>query len=179
MKNNAIVTKYRVEWRDDQAMDRPLSMIVYNTSNPLIECTLSMLKTNRRYFVRVSAGNHKGFSRPLPTQPASAVPSSWRQVVGAKRRKLDDKLLRKFLKLVALNKRILTPGCDSSTGSKSPLANMLLLDQNQHQQQHHKHNPLAKNATLTTSGKLGHYEFDFEADFATGVRVGSKAQHLN
>ncbi|KAH9365259.1 hypothetical protein HPB48_015939 [Haemaphysalis longicornis] len=73
------VTKYRVEWcdREDFALgvgSRELSDV------QCLEFVIRDLEKGRPYFVRVAAGNAKGFSDYQTSWPPSARPSSWRDV---------------------------------------------------------------------------------------------------
>ncbi|XP_077527009.1 ankyrin repeat and fibronectin type III domain containing protein wide awake isoform X3 [Haemaphysalis longicornis] len=73
------VTKYRVEWcdREDFALgvgSRELSDV------QSLEFVIRDLEKGRPYFVRVAAGNAKGFSDYQTSWPPSARPSSWRDV---------------------------------------------------------------------------------------------------
>ncbi|XP_028332867.1 ankyrin repeat and fibronectin type-III domain-containing protein 1 isoform X2 [Gouania willdenowi] len=75
--NSAVVTRYRVEWsclKDFSLLAG--EMIVDNLQS--LKCTIVGLTTGRLYFVRVSAYNMKGWGRPTPSLPPSAVPSTWR-----------------------------------------------------------------------------------------------------
>ncbi|XP_077490006.1 ankyrin repeat and fibronectin type III domain containing protein wide awake isoform X2 [Amblyomma americanum] len=75
----AFVTKYRVEWceRDDFALGvgtRDLNDV------QCLEYVIRDLDKDTPYFVRVAAGNAKGFSAYQTSWPPCARPSSWRDV---------------------------------------------------------------------------------------------------
>lgn len=93
-------------------------MIVYKpgSSCPL-ECKIEGLSNEHEYFVRLAAGNHKGYSEWCYTTPPSLAPSSWRQLDPSKRKKYDELAFRKFTKLILLNRHILEDR--SSTSSVS------------------------------------------------------------
>ncbi|KAH7948672.1 hypothetical protein HPB49_000628 [Dermacentor silvarum] len=75
----AFVTKYRVEWceREDFALgvgSKELSDVQF------LEYVIRDLEKGTPYFVRVAAGNAKGFSAYQTSWPPCARPSSWRDL---------------------------------------------------------------------------------------------------
>ncbi|CAN8003016.1 unnamed protein product [Ixodes hexagonus] len=73
------VTKYSVEWceHEDFSCDVGSKEV---TDVQSLEVTLPDLEKGVTYFVRVAAGNAKGFSSYQTSWPPSARPSSWRDV---------------------------------------------------------------------------------------------------
>ncbi|XP_055935870.1 ankyrin repeat and fibronectin type-III domain-containing protein 1-like isoform X3 [Argiope bruennichi] len=94
-QESSIVTKYKVEWScyEDFSLlagSREISDV------QKLELMIPDLTQGSTYFVRVAAGNVKGFSSWRSASPLSATPSSWRDVEGKVPRssgrlgKLDD-----------------------------------------------------------------------------------------
>uniref|UniRef100_A0A061QLM3 Putative fibronectin/RAS containing n=1 Tax=Cupiennius salei TaxID=6928 RepID=A0A061QLM3_CUPSA len=94
-QKDAIVTKYKVEWScyEDFSLlagSREISEV------QKLELMIPDLTQGSTYFVRVSAGNVKGYSEWKSASPLSATPSCWRDVEGKVPRsagrmgKLDD-----------------------------------------------------------------------------------------
>ncbi|KFM56979.1 Ankyrin repeat and fibronectin type-III domain-containing protein 1, partial [Stegodyphus mimosarum] len=94
-KEDSIVTKYKVEWScyEDFSLlagSREISDV------QKLEIMIPDLTQGSTYFVRVAAGNVKGFSSWKSASPLSATPSCWRDVEGKLPRssgrmgKLDD-----------------------------------------------------------------------------------------
>uniref|UniRef100_H3CD40 Ankyrin repeat and fibronectin type III domain containing 1 n=1 Tax=Tetraodon nigroviridis TaxID=99883 RepID=H3CD40_TETNG len=79
--NASVVTKYRVEWSCLQDFSLLAGELLLDNLQSL-KCTISGLTTGRRYHVRVSAYNMKGWGPPASSCPPSAAPSNWRQSVG-------------------------------------------------------------------------------------------------
>ncbi|XP_067128446.1 ankyrin repeat and fibronectin type-III domain-containing protein 1 isoform X2 [Centruroides vittatus] len=90
-----IVTKYKVEW---SSQDDFKSLAGYREVNDVhrLEVIITDLIRGTPYFVRVAAGNSKGYSNHRNSSPLSATPSCWRDVEGESPRvegkmgKLDD-----------------------------------------------------------------------------------------
>ncbi|XP_064477839.1 ankyrin repeat and fibronectin type-III domain-containing protein 1-like isoform X2 [Ornithodoros turicata] len=74
-----LVTKYLVEYCENEAFSSSVgSMEVTDVQK--LEFTIPELSQGVPYFVRVAAGNGKGFSDFQISDPQSATPSSWRDV---------------------------------------------------------------------------------------------------
>ncbi|GFS88706.1 ankyrin repeat and fibronectin type-III domain-containing protein 1 [Nephila pilipes] len=94
-QESSIVTKYKVEW----SCYEDFSLLVGSqeiSDVQKLELMIPDLTQGSTYFVRVAAGNVKGFSSWRGASPLSATPSSWRDVEGKLPRsngrlgKLDD-----------------------------------------------------------------------------------------
>ncbi|XP_076334282.1 ankyrin repeat and fibronectin type-III domain-containing protein 1-like isoform X2 [Tachypleus tridentatus] len=75
----SIVTKYKVEW----SRHEDFSLLAGSqeiTDLQHLEITIPDLTRGTTYFVRVAAGNVKGFSSFQAASPISGVPSSWKDV---------------------------------------------------------------------------------------------------
>ncbi|CAL1274010.1 unnamed protein product [Larinioides sclopetarius] len=86
-EQETIVTKYKVEWsvRPDF---HPLSGSREMMNLQKLEMVLSDLIHGVPYYIRVAAGNCKGYSSYTTANPASAAPSSWMDINGRKSRSL-------------------------------------------------------------------------------------------
>ncbi|XP_071033997.1 ankyrin repeat and fibronectin type-III domain-containing protein 1 [Parasteatoda tepidariorum] len=80
-QEESIVTKYKVEWScyEDFSL---LSGCREVTDVQKLELMIPDLTQGSTYFVRVSAGNVKGFSSWKSASPLSATPSCWRDLEG-------------------------------------------------------------------------------------------------
>ncbi|CAG2164917.1 unnamed protein product, partial [Oppiella nova] len=92
-EKKCIVTKYKVEWSETNfiTIDGTLDI----TDPQKMEVIIDGLRSGQQYFVRVSAGNCKGFSIDSYPSPNSGIPSSWRDV--------DDKPSPNFDNLLKLD----------------------------------------------------------------------------
>lgn len=74
-----LVAKYKVEWCEKEDFSVAVgSMEVTDVQN--LEVTIPDLTEGTAYFVRVAAGNGKGYSAFQTSWPPSARPSSWRDI---------------------------------------------------------------------------------------------------
>lgn len=91
----SIVTKYKVEWSLQEDFK---TLAGYQEINDVhrLEVIINDLTQGVAYYVRVAAGNSKGYSSHQNSSPLSAIPSCWRDVEGESPRvegrmgKLDD-----------------------------------------------------------------------------------------
>ncbi|XP_029707285.1 ankyrin repeat and fibronectin type-III domain-containing protein 1 isoform X2 [Takifugu rubripes] len=79
--NSSVITKYKVEWSCLQDFSLLAGDVLLDNLQSL-KCTISGLTTGRRYHVRVSAYNMKGWGPPAASCPPSAAPSNWRESDG-------------------------------------------------------------------------------------------------
>ncbi|BFZ17311.1 hypothetical protein BsWGS_20349 [Bradybaena similaris] len=77
--NGAVVTKYKVEWSSNENF-QPLSGESAMEDLSRLQVEIRNLTKGGTYFVRVCACNMKGYGPFSSSEPASAVPSSWREV---------------------------------------------------------------------------------------------------
>ncbi|KAL1472658.1 hypothetical protein MTO96_039187 [Rhipicephalus appendiculatus] len=75
----AFVTKYRVEWCEREDFSQGVGSKEL-TDVQFLEYVIRDLEKGTPYFVRVAAGNAKGFSAYQTSWPPCARPSSWRDV---------------------------------------------------------------------------------------------------
>ncbi|XP_076345347.1 ankyrin repeat and fibronectin type-III domain-containing protein 1-like isoform X5 [Tachypleus tridentatus] len=76
---HCVVTKYKVDW----SRHEDFSLLAGSqdiTDLQRLEVTIPDLTQRRHYYVRVAAGNTKGFSIFQTTSPPFGVPSSWKDV---------------------------------------------------------------------------------------------------
>ncbi|XP_019738873.1 ankyrin repeat and fibronectin type-III domain-containing protein 1, partial [Hippocampus comes] len=79
--DSAVVTKYKVSWSTTPSFSSVLGEAVLEDTAAL-RYDITGLTSGTRYFVRVSAYNMKGWGPALASTPASAAPSSWRDLDG-------------------------------------------------------------------------------------------------
>uniref|UniRef100_A0A5S6QKK8 Fibronectin type-III domain-containing protein n=1 Tax=Trichuris muris TaxID=70415 RepID=A0A5S6QKK8_TRIMR len=73
-----IATKYKVEWSVDAEFTDVQTIITVDLRQPCV--TIFHLRSDIPYYVRVCAGNFKGFSEPVLTTPSHLAPSCWRDL---------------------------------------------------------------------------------------------------
>ncbi|CAG7819927.1 unnamed protein product [Allacma fusca] len=79
---NSICTKYKVEWRQEDAILEATTQSMEMLDLRKLETVVGDLKTGCRYYFQVSAGNCKGYGRFQTSVPQSVIPSSWRDLAG-------------------------------------------------------------------------------------------------
>ena len=73
-------TKFRVQWCHTDSFSKIEGEATVTHDVTGLTCGVSGLAEGRRYFVRASFGNMKGFGPFCASTPKSVVPSSWRSV---------------------------------------------------------------------------------------------------
>ncbi|XP_033108697.1 uncharacterized protein LOC117110186 isoform X2 [Anneissia japonica] len=83
--NLGVITRYKIEWSVQEDFSQCSGEhILYNNTN--LSYKIQGLVAGKRYFVRVSAFNLKGFGIPQLATPPFAIPSCWRDRDGRKSR---------------------------------------------------------------------------------------------
>ncbi|CAL8142540.1 unnamed protein product [Orchesella dallaii] len=85
-KEKVIFTKYRIEWSPSDKFSRENTSGIEIFDLKKLETVVNFLKSGCRYFFRIAFGNFQGYGRFQNCTPFSVVPSSWRDVHGAKPR---------------------------------------------------------------------------------------------
>ena len=73
-------TKFKVQWCHTDSFSKIEGEVTVTEDVTGLTCAVSGLAEGRRYFVRASFGNMKGFGPFCASTPKSVVPSSWRSV---------------------------------------------------------------------------------------------------
>ena len=73
-------TKFKVQWCHTDSFSKIEGEVTVTVDVTGLTCAVSGLIEGRRYFVRASFGNMKGFGPFCASTPKSVVPSSWRSV---------------------------------------------------------------------------------------------------
>ena len=89
----ALVTTYKVEWSVNSRFDAlEGEQSAFGVDN--VDVKIANLIPGQPYFVRVSAMNLKGYGPYRTSDPASAAPSSWKEVASRKRGEAGDGLMK-------------------------------------------------------------------------------------
>ncbi|XP_013143433.1 PREDICTED: uncharacterized protein LOC106107217 isoform X2 [Papilio polytes] len=88
LRDNSIITKYKVEWssRADFSNLCGFREVAASGTTNGTKVLAAGLTRGRRYFFRAAAGNIKGWGPFTVSVPRSVVPSSWRDVSGRRSR---------------------------------------------------------------------------------------------
>ncbi|CAF4778601.1 unnamed protein product [Rotaria sp. Silwood1] len=86
--NGAMVIKYKIEWSTDEYFNQISFDIIKNCF--LREYIIRNLPVGQKCYVRVSAGNMKGFGEASIANPPYCVPSNWREFSKTSRTNIYD-----------------------------------------------------------------------------------------
>jgi hypothetical protein len=76
---NSLYTKFKIQWSLTDTFAEVAGEVEVKTVHTL-EYNIEQLAEGRRYFIRASFGNPKGYGPFGASRPRSLVPSSWRNV---------------------------------------------------------------------------------------------------
>jgi hypothetical protein len=76
---NSLYTKFKIQWSLTDTFAEVAGEVEVKTIHTL-EYNIEQLAEGRRYFIRASFGNPKGYGPFCASRPRSLVPSSWRNV---------------------------------------------------------------------------------------------------
>eukprot|EP00794_Sanderia_malayensis_P008924 gene8924-9876_t len=78
-----IITRYKVEWSTDENF-KPIEGEKLVMDMRSLQYTIDGLEKSKRWYIRVRAGNMKGFGPAIYPDPPYIVPSSWHEVNNSK-----------------------------------------------------------------------------------------------
>ena len=87
---NSLYTKFKIQWSFSDSFTEIEGEVEVKTIHTL-EYNIENLEEGKRYFIRASFGNPKGYGPFSASKPRSLVPSSWRNV-DDRRSRLSDQL---------------------------------------------------------------------------------------
>lgn len=134
---------YSVEWSVDSTF-QPIEGSLLVKDLRRLNVTLPNLVTGETYFVRVTAGNLKGFGPPCLASPPSATPSC---------KKMNLQFLFKFQKYFNLELKFFSAWFDGSAGeARNPTKQLMELNQLYHEiRDFRMSNPLDRNSLFSES----------------------------
>ncbi|CAF3064654.1 unnamed protein product [Rotaria sp. Silwood2] len=134
--NGAMVIKYKIEWCTNENFDENSSSdsIVHSdlvTNCFLREYVIRDLPIGQKCYVRVSAGNIRGFGPPSIANPPYCVPSSWREFSKTSRPNVCDLRFEEILNKIRPEKIINERGAIGTALPNSCYTNNGTLDGNE------------------------------------------------
>ncbi|UJR23904.1 hypothetical protein I4U23_026876 [Adineta vaga] len=100
--NGVMVVKYKIEWSFDEDFTDVMFDIIKNCF--LREYIIRNLPVGQRCFVRVSAGNLKGFGQTVLANPPYCVPSNWREFSKTSRTNICDLRFEEILNKILIDR---------------------------------------------------------------------------
>ncbi|CAF1034503.1 unnamed protein product [Adineta ricciae] len=134
--NGAMVIKYKIEWCIDESFENNPSSSVQIYSDTVKNCFLREyvirdLPIGRKCYVRVSAGNIRGFGPPTIANPPYCVPSSWREFAKTSRPSICDLRFEEILNKIRPEKLNNERGATGTASSPSYYTNNGSVDGNE------------------------------------------------
>ncbi|CAF3781668.1 unnamed protein product [Rotaria magnacalcarata] len=134
--NGAMVIKYKIEWCTNENFNEssPPECVVYSdiVKNCFLrEYVIRDLPIGQKCYVRVSAGNIRGFGPPAIANPPYCVPSSWREFSKTSRPNICDLRFEEILNKMRPEKIVNERGSISTALSSSYNSNSGTIDGNE------------------------------------------------
>ncbi|UJR24885.1 hypothetical protein I4U23_006253 [Adineta vaga] len=134
--NGAMVIKYKIEWCIDESFEENPSSNIHIYSDTVKNCFLREyvirdLPIGHRCYVRVSAGNIRGFGPSTIANPPYCVPSSWREFSKTSRPSICDLRFEEILNKIRPEKINNERGAMGTSTSPSYYTNNGTVDGNE------------------------------------------------